>query len=101
MTNAAIDCDLHPAVPGVATLLPYMDEYWRHTLVERGIEVLESASYPPNAPTTARPGTTPAGGGPPGSDLALIGAGRRAARRPAWRSCRPRRWTAGVRPPAS
>ena len=40
MTNAAIDCDLHPTVPGIATLLPYMDEYWRHTLVERGIEVL-------------------------------------------------------------
>jgi hypothetical protein len=40
VTNAAIDCDLHPTVPGVATLLPYMDDYWRHTLVERGIEVL-------------------------------------------------------------
>jgi uncharacterized protein len=54
VTIAAIDCDLHPAVPGVASLLPYMDEYWRHTLVERGIEVLESASYPPNAPSSVR-----------------------------------------------
>lgn len=55
MTATAIDCDLHPGVPGVAALLPYMDDYWRHTLVERGIEVLESASYPPNAPSSVRP----------------------------------------------
>ncbi len=54
MIQGAIDCDLHPHVPGVAALLPYMDEYWRHTLVERGIQVLESASYPPNAPSTVR-----------------------------------------------
>ena len=65
MTNAAIDCDLHPHVPGVATLLPYMDEYWRHTLVERGIETLESASFPPNAPTTARADWRSAKGQPP------------------------------------
>ena len=44
MIQGVIDCDLHPHVPGVAALLPYMDEYWRHTLVERGIQVLESAS---------------------------------------------------------
>lgn len=50
----AIDCDLHPTVPGVAALLPHMEEHWRHTLVERGIEVLESASYPPHAPSTVR-----------------------------------------------
>lgn len=54
MSEAAIDCDLHPGVPGVAALLPYMDDYWRHTLKERGIEVLESASYPPNAPSSVR-----------------------------------------------
>src|ERR1700759_1363054 len=25
----AIDCDLHPAVPGMSVLLPYLDDYWR------------------------------------------------------------------------
>jgi len=70
VTTAAIDCDLHPAVPGVATLMPYMDEYWRHTLVERGIEVLESASYPPNAPSTVRADWR----GPKGQAPATVGA---------------------------
>jgi predicted TIM-barrel fold metal-dependent hydrolase len=54
VTRGAIDCDLHPAVPGVATLLPFMDEYWRETFLARGIDALESASYPPHAPTTVR-----------------------------------------------
>ena len=65
MTAAAIDCDLHPHVPGVAALLPYMDEYWRSTLVERGIEVLESASFPPNAPSNVRADWRGAKGQPP------------------------------------
>ncbi|MFT8247225.1 amidohydrolase family protein [Roseomonas sp. BN140053] len=51
----AIDCDLHPTVPSIAALLPYLDEFWRDTVEERGLESLESASYPPGAPITARP----------------------------------------------
>jgi len=27
--RGAIDCDIHPAVPDMRALLPYMDEYWR------------------------------------------------------------------------
>jgi predicted TIM-barrel fold metal-dependent hydrolase len=51
----AIDCDVHPTVPGWAALMPYMDPFWRDQLEERGIGTLESISYPPGAPITARP----------------------------------------------
>src|ERR671932_697720 len=51
----AIDCDVHPAVPDVAALMPYLDEHWRDTVEERDIRSLESISYPPRAPITARP----------------------------------------------
>ena len=32
----AIDCDIHPAVPNMRALLPYLDEYWRDAIVSRG-----------------------------------------------------------------
>jgi predicted TIM-barrel fold metal-dependent hydrolase len=51
----AIDCDVHPAVPDMRSLLPYLEEYWRDTVEQRGIASLECLSYPPNAPITARP----------------------------------------------
>jgi hypothetical protein len=51
----AIDCDVHPAVPGMQALLPYLDDHWRTSVQERGIDSLDSISYPPNAPLSARP----------------------------------------------
>ena len=51
----AIDCDVHPTVPNVKALLPYLDDFWRDTVQERGIESLETVTYPPNAPLTSRP----------------------------------------------
>jgi hypothetical protein len=51
----AIDCDVHPTVPNLKALLPYLDDHWRDSVEERGIPGLESISYPPNAPITARP----------------------------------------------
>lgn len=50
-----VDCDVHPTVPSVKALLPYLDDYWRDSVEERGIAALESAAYPSNAPLTARP----------------------------------------------
>lgn len=50
----SIDCDLHPAVEGVAALHPYMDEYWREVLTDRDVAQLDTLSYPPNAPKTVR-----------------------------------------------
>ena len=52
---AAIDCDVHPGVPGMQALLPYLDDHWRASVQERGIDSLDSISYPPNAPLSARP----------------------------------------------
>ena len=67
---APIDCDLHPAIPGCETLLPYLDAHWREVITGRGIGDLDLALYPRGAPLTARadwrrppPGTgLPAGG---------------------------------------
>ena len=69
----AIDCDIHPALPGTASLLPYLDEYWRDTvtMVMKGVARLELNSYPPNAPLTSRPDWRPTEG-KAGTDLGLL-----------------------------
>jgi predicted TIM-barrel fold metal-dependent hydrolase len=54
-SQAVIDCDIHPGIPGMAVLLPYMTDYWREQFVSRAIDGMELASYPPNAPLTCRP----------------------------------------------
>jgi predicted TIM-barrel fold metal-dependent hydrolase len=55
MPELRIDCDVHPTVPDIRALAPYLDEHWRDSVEQRGIPSLESISYPPNAPLTARP----------------------------------------------
>ncbi len=65
---APIDCDIHPAVPGLAALLPYLPDHWRETVIQRGMQDLETISYPLNAPITARPDWRPKAG-KAGSDL--------------------------------
>jgi len=51
----AIDCDVHPTLPNIRALFPSLNDLWRETIETRGILSLESNSYPPNAPITARP----------------------------------------------
>src|SRR3981081_98472 len=51
----SIDCEVHPTVPDMKARLPYLDDFWRETVEERGINSLETVTYPPNAPLTARP----------------------------------------------
>jgi len=53
----AIDCDLHPAVPGMSVLLPYLDDYWREMVSVRALDRLNLTltSYPQNAPLSCRP----------------------------------------------
>ena len=51
----AIDCDVHPQVPGMKALLPYLEPHWQESVIEREILSLDSQSYPPNAPISARP----------------------------------------------
>ncbi len=53
--QSVIDCDIHPSVPGVKTLLPYMDMFWQELFVARGIDGLDLQSYPPGAPISCRP----------------------------------------------
>jgi len=52
--NGPIDCDVHPTVSGMNMLLPYLDDFWRNSVEERGIDFLDSISYPQGAPNTAR-----------------------------------------------
>ena len=54
-----IDCDVHPAVPSLKALLPYMSDHWRESLIERGMHELDSIAYPDNSPLTARPDWRP------------------------------------------
>jgi len=51
----SIDCDVHPCVPDMRALAPYLEEFWRDSVADRGIDSLDSISYPPNAPISARP----------------------------------------------
>jgi predicted TIM-barrel fold metal-dependent hydrolase len=63
-----VDCDLHPAVPHLTSLLPYLNDYWRDQVTTRGMTDLVSQSYPPIRRSRA-PGLA-AGAGQAGSSLA-------------------------------
>jgi predicted TIM-barrel fold metal-dependent hydrolase len=69
--HGAIDCDIHPSVPNLQALLPYLEEHWRETVLLRGMDELNSISYPLSAPSTARPDWRPASG-KPGAELARV-----------------------------
>ena len=60
-----IDCDVHANVPGMQALLPYLGEQWRDSVIDRGLNSLESISYPPNSPLTARADWRGKSGEPP------------------------------------
>lgn len=62
-----IDCDVHPEVPNLKALLPYMSDHWRDQLVQRGMHELTTVAYPANSPLTVRPDWKPASGRPAAS----------------------------------
>jgi hypothetical protein len=68
----AIDCDLHPAVPSLAALLPYLEPHWREAVESRGLDDLRSIAYPPNAPISVRPDWRAAGEAVAGGALAEL-----------------------------
>jgi predicted TIM-barrel fold metal-dependent hydrolase len=70
-TQGAIDCDLHPGVPGIKTLLPYMDDHWQHAFELRGMDNFDLASYPPGAPISCRPDWR-SSTGKPGTDFGQL-----------------------------
>jgi predicted TIM-barrel fold metal-dependent hydrolase len=49
-----IDCDVHPTVPSLSALLPYLDDVWRDNVVRRGLDELVTISYPTTNPLTFR-----------------------------------------------
>jgi uncharacterized protein len=55
MTAPVIDCDIHPGVPDIKGLLPYMSQYWRDSFIDRGLDGFDMMSYPLGAPVTCRP----------------------------------------------
>jgi uncharacterized protein len=67
----AIDCDLHPALPGMSVLLPYLDDYWREMVSVRALDRLNLSltSYPQNAPLSCRPDWQLDNARKPGSSL--------------------------------
>jgi predicted TIM-barrel fold metal-dependent hydrolase len=71
IVTGGIDCDIHPAVPNLRALHPYLSDHWRDIVVQRGVQELNSISYPANAPISARPDWR-VEGIRPGSDLALL-----------------------------
>jgi predicted TIM-barrel fold metal-dependent hydrolase len=50
-----IDCDLHPSVPSVQVLLPYLSAYWREQIGQSGFKGPVDNAYPTSAATSARP----------------------------------------------
>jgi len=53
-SQVVIDCDVHPTVPGMKALLPYLDDHWREAVVRRGIDDQTTISYPTLNPLTFR-----------------------------------------------
>ena len=66
-----IDCDIHPAVPSLQALLPYLEDHWRDMAITRGQDELNTISYPANSPLSCRPDWRQAGGRP-ASTLAQV-----------------------------
>ncbi|RVT96116.1 amidohydrolase [Rhodovarius crocodyli] len=62
--NGAIDADLHPMVPGIQALAPYLPPLWRDQIAQRGMEGLDTQAFPPNSPKTVRADWRPASGAP-------------------------------------
>jgi hypothetical protein len=59
-----IDCDIHPALPSLASLLPYLPDHWRDTVEQAGLHELETVNYPPGSPLSARADWVPGTGKP-------------------------------------
>jgi hypothetical protein len=53
-STAPIDCDVHPAVPSLAALMPYLPDIWRDTVIRRGMDELNTINYPSHSPLTVR-----------------------------------------------
>ena len=52
-----VDCDVHPTVPTVRDLLPYLDDYWAELVTLRGMDrtLLNLTATPPPARSLCGP----------------------------------------------
>lgn len=67
------DCDIHPLLKDRYGLYPYISKRWRDHLDQYGELAFEATDTIPSAvPGSLRRDAWPAGGGPPGSDLAFM-----------------------------
>ena len=80
-----IDCDVHPALPGMATLMPFLEPYWRETFAFRGIDKLDMSltGDPRQTPLHARPDWRQPGGDGAADVAQQVAVGRQARGRAA------------------
>lgn len=71
VARGGIDCDVHPALPSLAMLVPFMEPYWQEQVTVRGIDGLDLASFPPGVPAHGRADWR-VGDAKPGSSLELL-----------------------------
>ena len=71
------DCDIHPVLPKVTDLYPYLSQHWRMYLETYGTSQRQAHQsgvnpYPKAQPNAARRDAWPPGGGAPGTDLDFL-----------------------------
>jgi predicted TIM-barrel fold metal-dependent hydrolase len=67
-----IDCDIHPRLPAIGALRPYLSEHWQEVTLRTAFKGPVDTAYPRGAATSVRPDAKPANGGTPASDPALV-----------------------------
>jgi hypothetical protein len=70
--TGVIDVDIHNTVPKTDVLFPYLPSYFVEYIQNTLFKGTVDNYYPPKAPISARPGSRPADGSFPGSDLKHI-----------------------------
>ena len=72
VTRRAIDCDVHPAVPSVEVLTPYLPAYWQEQIRQSGFKGPVDSAYPLSAATSARPDVPAAHSGTVAEQLSAL-----------------------------
>ena len=67
-----IDCDLHPIVPSIEVLTPYLSAYWREQIGQSGFKGPVDTAYPASAATSARPDAPAAHSGSVAEQLSAL-----------------------------
>ena len=66
--EAIADCDIHPVIPGIEALYPYLSQHWQHYLETYGVSQRQGHQngvnpYPKAQPNAARRDAWPPNGG--------------------------------------